>query len=232
MIIYFIIYQEISYDRFHRNFSSIYQVMQYEKEGTRSSLRSEVSFKEADFLTKNIPEFEAFTIIPSIPAPALMINDQNINNAGIYSDAGIFKVFSFKLIKGKTDNVLASVNNIVISEALAAKYYPGQDPLGKVIKAQGVTQQFYIVTGIMKDIPVRSSLQFDYIIPFENFLSQNKFNDDILKGNLLRFYARLNSNSYPSVVNQKIMNIKNEPEIKRITENFLFPFSKRQILIL
>lgn len=230
IIVYLILYQEISYDRFHKNIRQIYQVMEYEKKETGSSIRWEISNKTADILSQKVPEFEAISKIPSMPAPALMIDGQSLNDAGIYADKDLFKVFSFELIKGNVENVLGSVNNIVISESLASKYFPGNDPIGKVIKTQGTSQQFFTVTGIMKDIPVRSTIQFDYIIPFENFISHYASGKESQSKDLLRFYVKLNNRSLPLAVNQKIGSMVPESDLKEKSELFMFPFSKLHVM--
>jgi putative ABC transport system permease protein len=230
IIVYLIIYQEFSYDRFHKNIRQIYQVLEYEKKETGSSILWEISNEKADILSQKVPEFIAISKIPSMPAPALMIDGQSLNDAGIYADHNLFKVFSFELIKGNVENVLGSVNNIVISESLASKYFPGNDPIGKVISTQGKSQQFFTVTGIMKDVPVRSTIQFDYIIPIENFISKNLSWKNNGSNDLLRFYVMLNSKSLPSAVNQKIGSMVPGIEPKEKTELFMFPFIKMHIM--
>lgn len=222
LIMYLIIYQEISYDRYHQNIKQIYQVMQYEKKETGSSISWEIPYQTSNALIQKVPEFEVISRIPSVLAPSLMINGHGLNEEGIYADSNLFKVFSFELIKGNAENVLGTVNNIVISESLAAKNFPDMDPIGKIINTQGISNQLFTITGIMKDIPVKSTLQFDYIIPFQNFilLYQNQ------SENLLKIYVKLNSNSLLSAVNKKIASLASESDFKKDTELFMFPFSK------
>ncbi len=230
LIVYLIIYQEISYDRFHQNIKQIYQVMRYEKKETGSSIWWEVSDQTANALIQKVPEFEAVTRIPSVPPPSLMTNGQSLNDAGIYADQNLFKLFSFELIKGNPEDVLETANNIVISESLAAKYFPEKDPIGKIINTQGTPQQIFTVAGIMKDIPVKSTLQFDYIIPWQNFSSEYLSVEDSRNENLLRVYVKLNPRSLPTAVNEKILSLSSESDFKKDTELFIFPFSKVHIL--
>jgi len=204
--------------------------MQYEKNETGSSVQSEISNETADILSQKVPEFGAISKIHAIPAPALMIDGQSLNDIGIYTDQNIFKVFSFELIKGNSERVLESAYNIVISESLASKYFPDQDPIGKVINTQGTSKQFFTVTGIMKDIPVKSSIQFDYIIPFENFTSMYPAGNESNNQNRIKLFVKINKKSLPSIINQKIVSMVPESDSNGKKELFLFPFSKLHIM--
>jgi putative ABC transport system permease protein len=51
-----------------------------------------------------------------------------------------------------------------LTEEMAAKYFGDEDPIGKTIKADN--QWDFQVTGVMKNIPSNSHLQFDFLIPF------------------------------------------------------------------
>jgi ABC-type antimicrobial peptide transport system permease subunit len=204
--------------------------MQYEKKETGSSSRWDLSRETAEILSKKVPEFEAISQISSIPAPGLIINGQSLNDVGIYTDQFLFDIFSFKLLKGNIENVLASVNNIVISESLAKKYFPGGDPLGKTINTQGASEQFFTVTGIIEDIPVKSSIQFDYIIPIENIVSPYSTGMETNSNDLVRLYVKFNKRSLLSAVNQKIAHMIPESEMKGLKELFIFPFSKLHVM--
>jgi putative ABC transport system permease protein len=222
LIVYLILFQEISYDRFHKNIKDIYQVMSYEKKETGSSITQEISIRTAYALSGKVPEFEVITRIPSQPAPSLMINDHSLNEAGIYADPDLFRVFSFELIKGNPENVLESVNNIVISESLANKYFPGQNPLGQMISTQGSSGQIFNISGIMKDILVKSTLQFDYIIPGQNFTGNQGAGSQ-------RIYVKLNPGANASIVSKKIGSLVSESDFKDNVELFISPFSKLHI---
>jgi len=229
LIAYLIIYQEVSYDRFHKNIKEIYQVMSYEKKETGSTINQEISLQTSYALTEKVPEFEVLTRIPSRPAPSLIINNYSLSERGIYSDPDLFKVFSFELSKGNPENVLESVNNIVISESLAAKYFPEQNPIGKMIATQGSSGLIFNISGIMKNIPVKSTLQFDYIIPIENFLQQYIPTEVKKEEGKLSIYVKLNQGVNPSFVSSKIASLASESDFKDNVELFIFPFSKLHV---
>ncbi|MGB6867064.1 MAG: FtsX-like permease family protein, partial [Candidatus Aminicenantaceae bacterium] len=72
-------------------------------------------------------------------------------------------MFTFPLIKGSPETVFASRESIVLTERAAAKYFGTQDPIGKSLVINNNTD--LIVTGILKDVPSNSHLQFDFLAP-------------------------------------------------------------------
>ena len=56
-------------------------------------------------------------------------------------------------------------NSIVLTETSAKKYFGNDDPIGKVLQFN--KDQQLKVTGVCKDVPVNSHLQFDMVIPLE-----------------------------------------------------------------
>ncbi len=81
------------------------------------------------------------------------------------ADPSFFKVFPFPFLKGDPETALVKKNSIVLTESMAKKYFGKKDPMGKIIKVERAELS---VTGIIKDIPHNSSLQFDYIFPLAN----------------------------------------------------------------
>ena len=58
---------------------------------------------------------------------------------------------------------LDRIDGIVITEAMAKKYFGKEDPMGKTLKKDN--ESFVTVTGVLKNIPPNSHLQFDFLMP-------------------------------------------------------------------
>ena len=79
----------------------------------------------------------------------LAVNDKNIKATGQYAGKDYFNIFSFKLLMGKRDKVLADKNSIVISDELANKLFGTTENLiGKPIRFQHETRFF--VSGVFE----------------------------------------------------------------------------------
>ena len=81
------------------------------------------------------------------------------------ADPSIFEMFTFPFIEGDEATALSDPNNIVITEEMAEKYFGNADPMGKTLLIEdGEGMQ---VTGVIKNIPNNSHIQFDFLLPFQ-----------------------------------------------------------------
>jgi putative ABC transport system permease protein len=89
---------------------------------------------------------------------------------GIYfADAAFFDVFTFPFIKGNPATALEAPNSVVISQSMARKHFGTEDPMGKLISfRQGDNGQPKIITGIFKDVPANSHLQFNFLLSYRS----------------------------------------------------------------
>jgi putative ABC transport system permease protein len=75
------------------------------------------------------------------------------------------KVFNFKLLSGKENEVLAAPNSIVLTERIAKKYFREKNPIGEIIRLND--QDNLLVTGIIEDFPQETHLLGNILISFE-----------------------------------------------------------------
>src|ERR1700733_12215417 len=82
------------------------------------------------------------------------------------AEASFLKLFSFQMLEGTTA-ALNDPNSVVITESTAKKYFPGQDAVGKTLRIKEQTSGTDVkatVTGVCKDVPANSHLQFDFLV--------------------------------------------------------------------
>ncbi|HJS54219.1 MAG TPA: ABC transporter permease [Chitinophagaceae bacterium] len=87
-----------------------------------------------------------------------------------FTDPAFFHLFNFPVVAGSND--ITDKHSVLITESIAKKYFGKQDPLGRsLIFYSGDKYAMPLtVTGVLKDVPVNSSLQFGFITNFENYL--------------------------------------------------------------
>jgi putative ABC transport system permease protein len=172
ILIVFYIHYELSFDRFHENAERIYRVV---VDATLNQNRVVVPFAQAALgptLARDYPEVAAAARI--IPGPKTLVKyaDRSFYESHLlYADASIFDVFTFPLLAGDPKTALARANTVVVTESFAKKYFRGEDPVGKVLRFNNEAE--YAVTGVMKDVPSPSQLQFDLLVSLETLFARD-----------------------------------------------------------
>src|SRR5688572_2351813 len=142
LLIYLWVNDELHMDKFHEKDSRLYQVMENLSEEAGGGTMIESSGPVADALKADMPEVEYAAELapptwPRFDRFVLSANERITRATGQYAGKDYFNIFSYKLIQGDANRVLADKNSIVISEDLALKLFNTKhDIVGKTIKFQ------------------------------------------------------------------------------------------------
>ena len=165
-LIFLFILNETSYDNFHKNGKDIYRVMRV---GNDNGERREIPYLSPAYspaLLNDYPDAIQQSVRIMKDNDLISYNNISFNEQNIYlTDDNFFRIFDFKLRKGDPATVLKDPNSVVLTETAAKKYFGNDDPIGKIVEFN--KDQQLKVTGIAKDVPVNSHLQFDMVIPLE-----------------------------------------------------------------
>jgi putative ABC transport system permease protein len=155
---------ELSFDRFHRNSDRIFRVYSTFTMGGADEAWVQTPNPLGPFLQQKFPEIEKTVRITRLYKGLVSAGDKNFyEDRIVLADSTIFDVFTLPLIVGNPAGVLSQPNGVVISESTAEKYFGKYDPIGKTIRFNRSID--LTVTGIMKNIPGNTHLQFDMMIP-------------------------------------------------------------------
>lgn len=115
-------------------------------------------------MSEDFPEVdEVMRICPWWHKVIISYEKTNISTDKIYFvDSTFFDFFDYEIVQGDQNNILTAPSSIALSESFATKLFGDQDPMGKVVT--GFDDLKYTVTGIFKDPPRQSSLQFNALI--------------------------------------------------------------------
>ncbi len=156
------IIHEKQYDLFHANGDRIYRVLRVNNDETGTNYVSPTSAPYATGLANDFgSEFES--VIRVSPNDGLVTyGEKSFNEKQFYlADANFFEFFSYPLIKGDPKTVLTNPTDVVLTEAMAKKYFGDEDPIGKIIRYDN--QNDLKVTGIAGPFPGNSHLNFDFV---------------------------------------------------------------------
>jgi putative ABC transport system permease protein len=169
LLIWLWVNDELSFDKFNEKDSQLYQLMENRYYDGSLHLSDESSGILGETIARDIPEveFAAALAPPDWYQPfTLSVGDKNLKAIGQYAGKDYFNIFSFKLLQGKKDQVLADKSSIVISEKLARRLFnTTENIVGKTIRFQH--QKDFSVSGVFEEIPNHSSQQFDFVLSFE-----------------------------------------------------------------
>lgn len=81
-----------------------------------------------------------------------------------FADPTFLELFDISLLQGKPEE-FKGIDNILISESMARKYFGTTDPTGKSLTIN--TDRTCQVIGVFEDAPVNQHLQYDFLIPYD-----------------------------------------------------------------
>jgi putative ABC transport system permease protein len=155
---------ELSYDKFNRNATSIYRVAFSDYLNMGGFATTPIPIGPA--LKQQMPEVEAVTRFAFQDPYLMKYGDKEYFEPFSFADEDVFKIFSVTLLEGDANSALKQPNSIVISQQMARKYFGNEDPLNKIIKIGSSGSLNSIVTGVFKDIPQNSQLKFNCLVSF------------------------------------------------------------------
>lgn len=210
----------MSMDQFHTKSSVLYQL--YKKASVNGYV-------------------ETWEATPAAAAPALAKDHQEIRSTarmlgtnGLFKNAGnrimatgsivdpsFLTMFSFPLEKGNPGVALSNDHSVVITTALAAKLFPGIDPINKTIQ---LDDGRFVVTGVLKNLPNNTRFNFEYLLPWKRV---NNAGSESWDSNQVVTYVELDPLADESVVNSKIRDdISGHSKNDSQAQLFLYSFSK------
>ncbi len=135
----------------------------------------------------------------------------------MYADPSVLSMFSFEVLEGESKIALNNLNGVVISQKIKEKYFGEVNAIGKTLNIGDEAADFkpFIVTAVVKNTPINSSIQFDLLLSIENIIPK----DPAERANQESWYnASLNTFLMVSP-NTNIDNL--EKKMERVTAKYL-----------
>ncbi len=229
LLVYLWTSDELKVDKFHENKDRLVQTMLKHDSGDQINVLSNSSTLLAPVLKENFPEIDkAVRTVNGVQKSTLTYGDNAINGRGLYADKGFFDVFSFPILYGAKDDVLSGMTGIIISEKLAKKLFGSAEKgLGQSI-AFNTTKKFQ-VSGIFDDVPTESTMQFDFVLPFDLLFEHYPFFYEDWSFSFASTFLLLKPGTNISAFNEKIKNVLEVHEGDETTTLFSRPYSERYL---
>jgi putative ABC transport system permease protein len=183
LIITLWVFNQYSYDKFLPNYNQLYQVeLNFTDPHEGEHTQQAVSLPIADVLRKEYPEVKYVAESDWMGEHDLLVGNKKLYMNGAAIGADFLKMFQYPLIKGNANSVFKDAYSIVLTESTAKALFGDADPINKTVRIDN--KHDVKVTGVIKDIPKNSSLQFNYLLPF----SYSEQTEDWMKNARTTYY--------------------------------------------
>ena len=158
---------QYSYDRFLPGYRQLYQVeMNLTSQHNGTNTQTSIALPLTEVLRKEIPgiKYVAESDAIGLMNHGLLVGDKKLYLGGGAAGSDFFKMFQYPFVKGNANSAFKDIYSIVLTESTAKALFGYADPMGKMVRFDN--SQSLKVTGVIRDIPKNSTLQFNYLTPF------------------------------------------------------------------
>jgi putative ABC transport system permease protein len=232
MLIGLWIWDELSFDKYHKNYNRIAQVM--EQDTYNGDIKTGVAIPlplDAALRKTYGSDFKHIAMVSWNEQHWLTADDKTISFSGNCMGAEAPELFTLHMLKGSR-NGLQGTTSIFLSQSVATALFGNSDPMNKLVKLENNAS--FIVTGVYEDLPHNTTLRnITYILPWEFYASSKDWVKRATTNwadNSFQMFVQIADNADMAKLSQKIKNIKLDragPEIGKTNPQILLhPMSK------
>ncbi|MEB2781254.1 FtsX-like permease family protein [Algoriphagus sp. C2-6-M1] len=168
-LIFFFVQFESNFDDFHSESDKIFRIERHQVEEGESFTSFSTPIITAPTFASEFSQVTHTTRMISGSAQTYLDEETTQNQIYLMVSPDFLEIFSFELLQGNKNQVLQDKFSVVITEEVAKKYFGEADPIGKSIRIlMGDNYEEYQVTGLLKDLPANSSIQFEVLMNDQN----------------------------------------------------------------
>jgi ABC-type antimicrobial peptide transport system permease subunit len=219
-LILLVIHNESTFDNFHQHKPVLYKV--WNRDIVNGSL----------YCWDNTPRVMGPVLLHDYPGIANVCRDDDhwtVTDAGDKKmsshmnavDPSFLSMFSFPMIAGNPATALQDPNGMVVTQAMAKKLFGDKDPMNRTVL---IEHNRYKITGVLKDLPTNSTLDFEFLLPF-SYEARAFGTDNDWGSNSINTYVQLQPSATETAIDQQIKKITIHHS-KNTSEVFLHPMAK------
>jgi putative ABC transport system permease protein len=224
------VHDELSFDRNHKNYDRIVQVMQHQTQDGNTTSQMNIPMPLGPALRSEYgSDFKILSMATWTSEHILTFGDKSINQFGNFAEPGFPYLFSLEMLKGDGAS-LKDPTSVLLSESVAKALFGTDDPMNKDIRIDGKLD--VKVTGVYKNLPYNSTFQnLAFIAPWEMYVNSDpwlKKSVDRWSNNSFQLFGQLAPEVDLNIVSEKIKKVKynHNAELQRFNpEIYLYPIS-------
>ncbi len=175
------VFNELSYDRFHKDSDRIHRIAVDALLGTTEIYQTYTAAAYVQPLYSDFPEIDKITRTALWDLEFEYGNKKFIENGVFVVDSTFFDIFTIPVIKGETSSLLNEPYCAVLTESTAKKYFGNNNPLNQIIVSNSIN---YKVIAVVEDLPKNSHFHFNIaisLISFDGYYNSPRwFNNNFL----------------------------------------------------
>jgi len=212
MLIGLWVYDELTFNTYHKNYDRIAQVMQHAnfngKIGTQSA---NPALMGPELKAKYGSDFKYVVQASWNFNPLLSVGDKHITQAGIYFEQDAPDMLTLQMLKG-TRAGLRDPHSIMLSASAAKSLFGEEDPMGKTLTLDH--NEEVKVTGVYEDLPNNTSFSnLKVILPWSLWLIQNPWASEMEQpwgSNFTQTFVQVAEQGDIKSISAKIKNVKSD----------------------
>src|SRR5687768_11408641 len=197
MLIGLWIYDELSFNKYHKNYDRIALVMQNVTNNGEVQTVPVVPYPLAADLRKNYGnDFKYVVMAGGGGDHILTAGEKKLSKRGTYFESQAPEMLTLKMLRGTWDG-LKEPASILLSQSVAKAFFGDADPMDKLMKIDNKLD--VKVTGIYEDLPYNSTLhEISFIAPWDLYFNNTewiKTAKDPWRPNAFQIYIQLDANA-------------------------------------
>jgi len=219
-LIFLWVQDELTFNHNYQKKDQLYTIYENQTYNGKVSTFHATPGPMAKVLKAEIPGIKKAARISGFGDQLFALGDKIINERGTYADVELFSMLQLPFVYGSASNAFQQIHSVVINETMSKKFFGDANPIGKSLKVNN--EQEYTVTGVFKDFPKNSTLQFHWLAPMANIDHKQPWMD-MWGANWARTYVELEPNASLALVNKKLSNyLAGKTQGRNTTVCFLF----------
>lgn len=223
ILIFTLIKYHLSFDTFHPDTDRVYRIVTEEHNetiGYNSNVPSPLGKAFRDNLTfgESVARVATFgNLLISIKNNK---GSKKFKETIAFAEPNFFDIFNFPLLQGNPSTVLKEPNTAIITEKIAEKYFPNQNPINQTFSLDN--QLKFKVKGILKDLPKNTDFQTEIYLSYTTLKAYDEWlgSDDAWGGirDGMKCFVRLRPNIQAEEVEKTLFGFsqKYRPDSKHV----------------
>ncbi len=220
-LIFLWVEDEMNFDQFNTKKNQLYFIKENQKYDTYTATFGSTPGVLGPAMQAEIPGIaNTCRITEGGDTRLITIGDKSMYATGNYAEPSLFSMFTFPFAEGNAVSAFTQLHSMVITQKTAKKFFgTDKDVVGKKVRVDN--KQDYVITGVLKDIPENSTLQFEWISPFRIWYDASDWAHK-WGNNCLSTYIELKPGVQPASVNKLLYNFIQQRDPRSIARPFLF----------